>query len=58
MGLFDFMQPKKVADKSKREAPKQDVNVFAGRGKRITVREDEDNAMWVAEDPKTGKRGK
>lgn len=33
----------------------KDENVFGGRGKKITVREDEDAAMWVEEDDK-GKR--
>lgn len=28
----------------------KDLNVFGGRGSRITVREDEDNAMWVEGD--------
>ena len=54
MGLFDFMQPSKPAPKS--EAGGKNVDVFGGRGSRITVREDEDNAMWVDEDPKTGDR--
>ncbi|KAL7575580.1 hypothetical protein ACA910_020152 [Epithemia clementina (nom. ined.)] len=57
MGLFDFAAPKKKPDPKKKAAPGQkDMNVFAGRGKRITVREDEDNAMWIDEDPKTGSR--
>jgi len=35
-----------------------DKNVFGGRGARITIREDEDNAMWI-EEPKDkgGKKG-
>jgi hypothetical protein len=60
-GLFDFLQPpKKAAGGDKRGPLKQDANVFAGRGKRITIREDEDNAMWVEEpkDPKKKKGGK
>jgi hypothetical protein len=40
MGLFDFLQPK-----PKSEPNKMDNDVFAGKGKRITVREDEDAAM-------------
>ena len=28
----------------------KDLNVFGGRGSRITVREDEDNAMWIEGD--------
>lgn len=48
MGLFDFLQPQ-PADSGKKKKGKgaMDTNVFAGKGKRITVREDEDNAMWV-----------
>ena len=36
----------------KKQGPKpgeQDRDVFAGRGERITIREDEDNAMWIDE---------
>lgn len=40
--------------KKKEEKPKQvggmDVNVFGGKGKRITIREEEDDAMWVEDD--------
>jgi hypothetical protein len=32
--------------------PKQDIDVFAGRGKKVTIRQDEDNAMWIEEDSK------
>ena len=53
MGLFDFLQPQKPKPKS--EPGKMDAGVFGGKGKRITVREDEDNAMWIEED-KSGKR--
>jgi hypothetical protein len=28
----------------------KDLNVFGGRGSKITVREDEDNAMWIEGD--------
>lgn len=54
MGLFDGFQQK---PKPKKEAVKQDQSVFAGRGNKVTIREDEDNAMWV-EDPKDKKKGK
>lgn len=40
MGLFDFLQPPKPSS-----TPNSGDDVFAGRGKRITIREDEDNAM-------------
>lgn len=53
MGLFDaFQPPKKDASKG------NEVNVFGGRGARITVREDEDNAMWVEEPGDLKKKGK
>ena len=35
-----------------KQGPKQDVDVFAGRGKKVTIRQDEDNAMWIEEDSK------
>jgi len=35
-----------------------DPDVFGGKGKRITVREDEDNAMWIEEDDKGRKPAK
>jgi hypothetical protein len=38
-----------------------DPDVFGGKGKKITVREDEDNAMWIEEpkeDKKKGQKGK
>ena len=55
MGLFDAFQPKK-----KPESGGMDKNVFGGRGARITIREDEDAAMWIEEDDKKkkGKKGK
>mmetsp|Transcript_21556 Transcript_21556/g.44987 ORF Transcript_21556/g.44987 Transcript_21556/m.44987 type:complete len:101 (+) Transcript_21556:99-401(+) len=53
MGLFDAFQPKKPAPKS--DPNKIDTDVFGGRGKRVTVREDEDNAMWI-EDEDTGEK--
>jgi hypothetical protein len=55
MGLFD----KKPAPK-KGPAGGKDLDVFGGRGKRITVREDEDNAMWVEEPkkPQDKKKGR
>lgn len=33
-----------------------DSDVFGGKGKRITVREDEDNAMWIEEDDKGNRK--
>ena len=46
MGLFDFLQPKAPKEsKTGGSSGKMDANVFGGRGARITVREDEDNAM-------------
>ena len=56
MGLFDFLQPKKSDSSSNTASNGQDLDVFAGRGKRITIREDEDNAMWIDE-PKDKKKG-
>ena len=42
----------------KKPAPKQDENAWLdGRGKKITVREDEDNAMWVEEPADKKKKG-
>lgn len=57
MGLFDAFQPKPPVKKG---GPKQDANVFAGRAKKITIRQDEDNAMWIEEPKKkdTKKKGK
>ena len=46
MGLFDAFKPKPKEEKPKTIGG-MDVSVFGGRGKKITVREDEDNAMWV-----------
>ena len=54
LGLFDFMQPKKQPKKD--TEGQKDMDMFSGRGKRITIREDEDDAMWIEEDPKSGKR--
>jgi len=53
MGLFDGVFGKKDEPKKKMVGG-MDANVFGGKGKKITVREDEDNAMWV-EDPKDKK---
>ena len=56
MGLFDGLFG---GNKPKPEEKKPD-NVFAGRGARITIREDEDAAMWIEEpkeDKKKGKKG-
>ena len=55
MGLFDFLQPKPSQPKPQGGGSKPDADVFGGRGARITIREDEDNAMWVEEDD-SGKR--
>lgn len=55
MGLFDFLQPK--PSKPKASEGKMDAGVFGGKAARITVREDEDNAMWIEED-KNGNRKK
>ena len=55
MGLFDFLQPKDKAPKE--SAGGMDDNVFGGKGAKITIRDDEDNAMWVDED-KSGKKKK
>ena len=47
MGLFDGFKPKK---KEPEKIGGMDVSVFGGRGKKITVREDEDNAMWIEDE--------
>jgi hypothetical protein len=59
MGLFDAFSPKKSSapaskgsKASKAESGKRDFRT--GGGARITVREDEDNAMWI-EEPKPKK---
>lgn len=52
MGLFDAPKKKPAAPaggKGKKSGEK-DLNVFGGRGKKITVREDEDAAMWIDEE--------
>ena len=49
--LAFFGKKKPAADAGK----DKNFDVFGGKGKRITVREDEDNAMWIEEDDK-GKR--
>jgi hypothetical protein len=49
MGLFDGMMKKPA----KKEANKEDV--FGGRAAKITIRQDEDNAMWI-EEPKPDKK--
>jgi len=46
MGLLDAFEPK----------PKDGSDFLKGRGARITIREDEDNAMWVEEDDKDKKK--
>jgi hypothetical protein len=54
MGLFD----KKPA--AKKSSKKEDNGWLAGGGSRITIREDEDNAMWIDEpkEKKPVKKGK
>jgi hypothetical protein len=49
MGLFDGMMKKPA----KKDAGKEDV--FGGRAAKITIRQDEDNAMWI-EEPKPDKK--
>ena len=50
LNLFSGKKPAgKPADKEKKD-------VFAGRGKRITIRQDEDDAMWI-EEPGDKKKG-
>jgi hypothetical protein len=49
MGLFDGMMKKPA----KKEANKEDV--FGGRAAKVTIRQDEDNAMWI-EEPKPDKK--
>ena len=56
MGLFDAFGGK-PKPKEPEKIGGMDVNVFGGRGKKITIREDEDNAMWIEEDD-SGKRKK
>ena len=53
LGMFNFGGKKKPAA----DPNQQDANVFAGRGKKITIREDEDAAMWI-EDPEEAKNKK
>ena len=53
MGLFGGKPKPKEPEK----VGGMDVSVFGGRGKKITIREDEDNAMWIEEDDK-GERKK
>lgn len=53
MGLFDAFSPKKPAPK---QEPSGGEGFLEGRGKKITIREDEDNAMWIDEDEATGER--
>jgi hypothetical protein len=47
MGLFDKKPAAKKEDKNK--------DVFGGRAPKITIRQDEDNAMWI-EEPKPDKK--
>ena len=52
MGLFDAFLPK---PKPKKDAGGMDKDVFEGKGKKITIRQEEDNAMWIEEPKKKGK---
>jgi|Transcript_19616 hypothetical protein len=58
MGLFDFLNPKSNEESAPKKggSGKIDKDVFGGKGDRITVREEEDGAMWIDE-PKD-KKGK
>jgi hypothetical protein len=59
-GLFDFLSPKPSSSSSSgpaKKGPKMDQSVFGGSGKKITIRQDEDNAMWFDE-PKDNKKKK
>jgi hypothetical protein len=49
MGLFDGMKKPAKKDANKKE------DVFGGRAAKITIRQDEDNAMWI-EEPKPDKK--
>mmetsp|Transcript_12679 Transcript_12679/g.21492 ORF Transcript_12679/g.21492 Transcript_12679/m.21492 type:complete len:92 (-) Transcript_12679:16-291(-) len=51
MGLFDAFMPKKPASTS----PQEEGDFLDGKGKKVTIRADEDNAMWIEEDD-SGKR--
>lgn len=46
LGLFGGGKKKPAAS----GGPKKDQSVFGGKGNRITVREDEDAAMWIEGD--------
>lgn len=52
MGLFDGFKPK---PKEPEKIGGMDVSIFGGKGKKVTIREDEDNDMWV-EDDKGGRK--
>ena len=41
----------------KKPEKKDDTSFLAGRGARITIREDEDAAMWIEEPKDTKKKG-
>ena len=58
MGLFDFMAPKPSKPKGGKQGgeKKMDSGVFGGKAARITVREDEDKAMWIEEDDKGNRK--
>lgn len=54
MGLFDGFMPK-PKPKEPEKIGGMDAGVFGGRGKKVTIREDEDNDMWI-EDDKGGRK--
>ena len=49
MGLFDAFNPK-PKPKEPEKIGGMDVSVFGGRGKKVTIREDEDNDMWIEDE--------
>ena len=49
MGLFDAFIPK-PKPKEPEKIGGMDSSVFGGKGKKVTIREDEDNDMWVEGD--------
>jgi hypothetical protein len=55
MGLFDAFLPK---PQPKGGPSKKELEMLTGKGKRVTIREDEDNAMWIDEPKKDKKKGK
>jgi hypothetical protein len=55
MGLFDAFIPK-PKPKEPKKIGGMDASVFGGKGKKVTIRQDEDNAMWIEEDEKGGRK--